>query len=429
MLKYIKNKFINNTIWLLADKCLKMILGFYVITQLSRSLGPENYGILSFSQSIISIFIAITSLGINFLVVEQLINSKNRDDTNIILGSIFIMRLFVGFICFFITIFLNLYFNNSESSEIIIILSIILLFEPLNIIDSFYQSKVKSKYIVICTNLKFIIGSAAKLYAISHNFSLRNIAIIFLFESILQYVLYLLLYKLHGFSFFSWKPSVAKIKKLLHRTWPLALVAIFTNMYNRVDQVMLNSLLDNYSVGIYSAANKINELFFFIPIVVSSSIFPLLVSKQNTSSYIPTLLKVYKINFLISLPVSILLFIFSEFLVLTIYGQQFNEAITILKCLAITIVIKSINLVFVKYLYIEGLEKKYLKMSIIGFLINIVLNFYLIREFGIIGAALATLSSLFITTFLFELFDSKLRKVYYLKIQWLLPINTNEKDE
>ena len=72
-------------------------------------------------------------------------------------------------------------------------------------------------------------------------------------------------------------------------------------------------------------------------------------------------------------------------------------------------------------LYIEKYESKYLYKSLFGVLINIILNYVLINMYGIVGAATATLVTLMCISYVFDIFDSNLRKLYYLKIICWIP--------
>jgi O-antigen/teichoic acid export membrane protein len=92
--KYLKKhqsfmKYFKNTLWLFFERIIKMGIGFFIIILLTRYLGPENYGLLSYSQSLIGIFIAFSTLGLEVVLVREL--TKRKSETDVILGTAFIL--------------------------------------------------------------------------------------------------------------------------------------------------------------------------------------------------------------------------------------------------------------------------------------------------------------------------------------------------
>lgn len=55
-------------------------------------------------------------------------------------------------------------------------------------------------------------------------------------------------------------------------------------------------------------------------------------------------------------------------------------------------------------------------------IINVVLNFVLIPRYGVQGAAVATLAANFMAAFLFDFFNKKTKKVFYMKLKAFIPI-------
>ena len=82
-------KYFNNTSYLLFDKIFKMVISFFVVIYLTRYLGPERFGLLSYAQSFVSIFIAFASLGLSQIIVRDIVNDQNN--VNKVLGTAFFM--------------------------------------------------------------------------------------------------------------------------------------------------------------------------------------------------------------------------------------------------------------------------------------------------------------------------------------------------
>ena len=77
-LKSLKNhqgflKYFKNTSWLFAEKVFRMVVGLLVGIWVARYLGPEQFGILRYSQSFVALFTSIATLGLNAIVVRELV--------------------------------------------------------------------------------------------------------------------------------------------------------------------------------------------------------------------------------------------------------------------------------------------------------------------------------------------------------------------
>ena len=84
-------KVLKNTGWLLADKALKLIVGFVVGVWVVRYLGPEQLGDLSYAQAIAAVLAAAATLGMDNIVIREIV--KYPDRRNQLLGTSFCMRI------------------------------------------------------------------------------------------------------------------------------------------------------------------------------------------------------------------------------------------------------------------------------------------------------------------------------------------------
>jgi O-antigen/teichoic acid export membrane protein len=180
---------------------------------------------------------------------------------------------------------------------------------------------------------------------------------------------------------------------------------------------MLQNLIGSESVGYYAAALRVSELLYFVPVAIMASLYPKLIElrKENRQKYFLFIEKLYFFMFWFSLLISLVLMGFSHLIVAVLYGELYLNSVEILMVLSFGIIFISVNSVFIKFLYSEGMEKKYLYMGIIGLVLNIILNYGLIPLYGNVGAAISTIISMFFVTFLYDLLSKKLRTYYHLK--------------
>lgn len=427
-LKSLKNhqgfmKYFKNTSWLFADKVFKMGISFFVIILLTRYLGPENYGLLSYAQSFVGMFVAFSTLGLEVVLVREL--TKNKEKTNVILGTALILKLIASIVALLLVIIINYNIEDKEAVLITNIISFILIFKSINLgMDTYFQANVISKYTVIASTVLYIISTILKLGFIYLELDLVYFAFLLVFDAFGIFIGYVYLFNLHRMTILSLQFNKQLAKSLLKSGWPMMLVALAVFFYTKIDQIMIKYFLDNKSVGYYAAAVKVSELFYFIPLLIAQSVFPKIVQekeKANSENYLRLLLNIYKVLLWVSIPIVVFVSIFNDWIVDLLFGASFAKSADILSVLTFCLILVSIGSVSTKILYVEHYERKYLKRSIFGVFINIGLNFILIPIYGAIGAAIATLATLFIIHYVYDLFDRDLWKFYHLKIICFVP--------
>ena len=188
---------------------------------------------------------------------------------------------------------------------------------------------------------------------------------------------------------------------------------------------MLKHIISASEVGEYAAALKICDILNLLPIMIVSSVYPKLISLKeiSESGYMSLIANLYKLLTWISIPMVLILTLYSDEIINLLYGVRFTVASDILFLLSFSIILISIGSLTTKILYVESFEKKYLVRSLIGMILNIILNFYLIPIMGGKGAALSTLITLFFIYYVYDLFDRDLHRFFIFKILCFIPIN------
>ena len=84
------SKYISNTSWLLVERVLRMVISLFVGIYVARYLGPESYGLLSYTMSFVWLFSAFLDLGHREIIVRELV--LYPEQRNVILGSAILLR-------------------------------------------------------------------------------------------------------------------------------------------------------------------------------------------------------------------------------------------------------------------------------------------------------------------------------------------------
>jgi O-antigen/teichoic acid export membrane protein len=221
----------------------------------------------------------------------------------------------------------------------------------------------------------------------------------------------LLLYFYHkkvSDSIFEWKIKTKTVKNLLKDSWPLMLSGVAVVIYMKIDQVMIGNMLGEKELGIYSSAVKISEAWYFIPMIISSSVFPsiLRVRKKSKELYLRRIQMLYDFFTWFTIGVALIVTFLSPFIINILYGSEYAMASTVLSIHIWAGVFVFLGVASSNYLIAENLTKITFGRTFIGALANIFLNLILIPFFGIVGSAMATLISYILVTFSIVFFKS-----------------------
>ena len=158
-------RYLKNTSWLMGEKVVRLLIALSVGVWVTRYLGPEQFGILSYAQSFVGIFAALSSLGLNDIIIRELV--KDQDRRNLILGSSFGLQT-LGSSLIMLILIISIYYNDNEplTNKIIIILGLLTFINSFNVIASYFHSQVKSKFYAIAGLVGVIISALLKIYLI-----------------------------------------------------------------------------------------------------------------------------------------------------------------------------------------------------------------------------------------------------------------------
>ena len=184
----------------------------------------------------------------------------------------------------------------------------------------------------------------------------------------------------------------------------------------RIDQIMLAGFVGEAEVGLYSAALRLSEIWYVIPMAVVSSAAPSLAAIRSRStrdyySHIQRLLTLLaRVAYLIALPMSVL----STPLVVLVFGPRYAGAGPILSVHIWTAVFVYLGVATGPWVINEGLGKLLFYRTLLGAITNIVLNLFLIPKYGGIGAAVATLVSQAVASYLSFAFLKSTRRIFFM---------------
>ncbi|MGX5173624.1 flippase [Aliikangiella sp. IMCC44653] len=419
------HSFLTSISWLTLEKAMQLASALIIGIWIANYLGPQNFGFFSYAQSIISILIAIAMFGMDGIIVKDLTQNKHQLDS--ILSSALILKLTGSLVaCLILTLILVTSNQNSSENWLLIVIGSSLLLQCFTVFELYFQSQVKNQYPAFAKITALLISALLKVILILNQAPLLYFGIAILIESIcFSSLIFYFFYKQLGRAYV-YSPSLKKCTELLRSSWPLALSGLSIILYLKIDQIMIEKMLNSEQVGIYAAAAKISEAWYFLPIIISNTVFPALVKLKagEQKTYFEFLRNIYTTMSWLAILIAIPTYLYSEEIVLFLFNASYLPAASVLSLHVWSGIFVFWLHASGRYLIAEGLHMHALFRNLIGAIVNISLNFYLIPTLGIWGAALATLISYAFAGFLYDLSSNKLRSQFILKLTSFFYIHT-----
>jgi polysaccharide transporter, PST family len=190
---------------------------------------------------------------------------------------------------------------------------------------------------------------------------------------------------------------------------------------------MLGQLVGDQMVGVYSAATRISEVWYFVPGAIASSVSPGIYAAKKAGDealYYHRISQSLRFLSLVAILIAVPMTFLSGTIISGLFGNEYAAAGPIL-----AIHIWAAWFVFTgigtsAWFIAEGLTHLSFQRTLIGAVINIGLNYVLIPAYGGIGAAIATVISQAFACFLSNFFHPQARKLFWVQLRAIVPSAT-----
>lgn len=398
----------KNTSWLTISQVITSICAFLWTIIIARYLGVSDYGIVSFAISFTSLVGIVMDLGMSTYITREI--AKNRNSVNKYFNNIFIFKLILAIILFFIS-GLILYLLGYPQWTILITLlfTIELIFMSMTVfLNGVFQAFEEVKYQAIGSILNSSLLLIGILITLGFDLGVVSIALSYTLSYFI-YFSYILLKYIQTFSFPKFEIDVKFIKRVLIESIPFGLTNFFYTIYFSIDIVMLSYISGDYATGLYKSAYNIITVFTTFFVVYQAVIFPVMSKFFKESQNLIKISYELSIKYLllIIIPISAIIFFYARPIVDLIYSNQYSLASTPVQILIWTVLFLFINGAASVLLNAINQEKTVTKIYIIAALFNVCLNLILIPVYSYDGAAIATVISEILITILTLYFISK----------------------
>ena len=415
------NKVVKNAVWIIGGKVVQACLAMIINMLTARYLGPSNFGLIIYASSLVAFVLPIMQLGFSDVLVQELVNKP--EDEGKILGTA-ISLSFLSSLCCIIGVTSFAFVANPDETETILVCvlySFILIFQAVDHIEFWYQSKLISKYTSMISLVSYMAVSAYKIFLLISAKSVYWFALSNAFDyALISFGGVLLYHKLGGQRLsFSWKTG----KEMFSRSRHYILSSMMVTIFAQTDKIMIKIILNESATGYYGAAVACASMTSFVFGAIIDSFRPSIFEgrKIGTDVFENRLTMLYSLIIYLSLVQSAAMTILSKVIIYILYGEAYFPAINVLRIVVWYTTFSYMGAVRNIWILANAKQKYLWKVNLFGAGANVFLNALLIPMIGINGAAIASLVTQFFTNFIVGYIIKPIRMNNQIVIESLKP--------
>ena len=393
----INNKVFKNASWIIFCKIVQAVLNLVVTMLSARYLGPSGYGLINYAASVVAFVTPIMQLGLNSILVQEIVNTPEKEGE--ILGTSILMSFCTSFLTIGGVVAFVAIANQGERETIIVcaLYSILLIFQSLELIQYWFQAKLKSKYSSVIMLIAYVVVSAYKIFLLLTNKSIYWFALSQALDYLVISSLLLIVYARLGTQHLSisWEHA----KRLFAKSRYYIVSSLMVTIFAQTDRVMLKLMVNDAATGYYSAAVSCAGMTSFIFTAIIDSARPSIFEGKKIGQEIfeRNIIRLYSVIIYFALLQCVFITAFAKIIINILYGNDYASSVDALRLIVWYTTFSYIGSVRNIWILAEGKQKLLWILNLSGALLNVVLNYILIPVWGIMGASFASLITQFFT--------------------------------
>ncbi|WCB42459.1 oligosaccharide flippase family protein [Escherichia coli] len=358
------NYYLKNSIWLLSEKIVRLIVNFISVVYLANLLGPTIYGEYSYLYSIGMIIYTISSLGLDNVTTRECINNPIEKDR-----MLFLSLLLRGTTFVVTAVIYSLFLTSSNFNVSILILSAYA-YTIITPYELYYAGIANSKFFSSMRTLAFLLSTIAKIiFAYWRYYEL--VALAFALEGVIYILFSYLKIKVH-FTLGRHIINYCEIKKIIIMSLPLFYVSMVLIFSSKIDQILILHFLNFNELGVFSVAISISSALCILPNTFTSAFYGKILNSNDNE----LICMIYRINIILGVVIIALSILFIPFIIESFFSPAYFNAADVITLLLFSNVFKSLGFAM-NFVIIKKQKQKY---SVIYFFFRVDCN-YIIELF------------------------------------------------
>ena len=414
----VARKILSNTAAQIVGKGASAVLSLVGVKIITYYLGQGSYGQYSYVYEFFALFAIIADFGLFTIAVREMSN----DEENIpkILGNVLTLRVIIGLITFTGIITAGFLIPSHHGTQIPYAIMIAATASLLGLINGIITSVLQQKYEMQYDAIIKVIGKLVQIvYMLLTAFVFFSDDVYTGFYHLFwagvvssgaMVILSVLFVRRHTEIRFRMDKDL--MKKLLKKAAPYGLALFLSNLYFRIDGVLIYNIRGAQEEGLYAVAIRIREALALLPLFFMNAVLPTLTKfiKDKNESYKKVLQYTFDFQFMMSVPFLVGGFLLAIPLIHLVstpeYVSRFSEGFygsdVALQIILFSFVVGSLNIIFNYTLIAIGKQSKLLWINGSCAIFNLVANLIVVPTYGFRGSAVATvLSEMIVLTMVF----------------------------
>ena len=396
-------RILMNVGWMLFDKVFILLLNLIVTVQIANYYGTLGYGRYQYAVSVVALFEILVTF-VDARVVKKRYTQEQPEE---LVWNATITRLLFSMVSLFGgVVYLLLSKEDVEYCIIFLVLLVNAIIINLRFgMQNRYEYLLKSKKVILASNIALTIGGIMQLIAVSLHLSIVAIAIITAVTSSISLSIVYYQYRKDYGRLIQGRLSKTLVWDLFYESVPLAVAAACAIVYSRCDSIMIGNMLSKADVGIYAIAVKLIAVVQIGIAPIRESVYPKMIEllTSNKEQYEKRYVQITAVMtwvYILGVAFSFFVLPYAFRLLKPDYAEAFP--------------IYQVYVIGTFFMYNAGLRAGHYTLinrgnvlmysQIVSVILNIILNYVLIRTMGIYGAAIATCITQGISLFISNLF-------------------------
>ena len=385
---------VKNSAFLFGARLINSLSILALILIISRRLGPDIFGGYSFLNAVVMTGVVVANFGLDTLMVREV--SRDPLQGNRFLSSVLGFKLISSLVVMAgLWALFKLLLDDQDMVRLLAVFSIVICLNSLSQSFWYYGDAFQKfqPHAILWASLNVI-----KVPVVWFGTSVRPELAMVVYALIIAEVISLIIsgcWIKARFKLVIINPSFKSMLPLFKRAWPLAVIFILSAIYFRVDLMMLEVMKGNRAVGIYSAAYKLIEVLSIVPGTVTIAALPGLAADYYGN------IEAFRVSFYRTTAwlgvgggvIALFLYVFSEKVVLLLYGHSFFDSVVCLRILSMVIFFLFVNACLAYVMIASNNDRPVALILVISTILNVTFNLYLIPRYSYVGAAVSTMLS------------------------------------
>lgn len=376
-------KVIVGASYLLSEKMLKLLVGLLVHALMARYLGPSQFGRVGYVINFATAFMPLTLFGLDDLGVKKILHkSKSAEE---ILAIILTIRFF-SFLFVSLVSALGLAMTSPDGGLNFAIMTWGFCF-IYNLIGVFFSlelpflASVNNRPIFTARFSGYVAGSTLKLIAIYQKLGFLFILCTYLLEEIVSKLLLLNSLR-REFSFSLTRLTAEHVAEYLKPSFWIVMGSFLLVLEHKIGFLALEKFSDQKSLGFFTAAYMLVDLWTFVPLAIISAILPSLfkLHLENPGKYVDKIKDLHGLFFVLEVGFVVSVWFISPLLIKALYGSDFYGAERFLRWQSLTVCVMFTQLLRMRWFLIEDQLRLWAMMISVEVILTTILVFGLKRN-------------------------------------------------